>query len=52
MSRPAGAELRARLVAARTEGLRELISEWEPDRFPELDGLVRRLADELVPVPA
>ena len=48
---PAGAELRERLVAARTEGLRELISEWEPDKYPELDGLVRRLADELVPVP-
>jgi MFS family permease len=49
---PTGVALRDRLVAARTEGLRELISEWEPDRFPELDGLVRRLADELVPVPA
>jgi len=49
---PGGAALRTRLVAARTKGLRELISEWEPDRFPELDGLVRRLADELVPVPA
>jgi EmrB/QacA subfamily drug resistance transporter len=49
---PAGAALRERLVAARTEGLRELISEWEPEKYPELDGLVRRLADELVPVPA
>jgi EmrB/QacA subfamily drug resistance transporter len=49
---PAGLELRSRLVEARTEGLRELISDWEPDRFPELDGLVRRLAQELVPVPA
>jgi hypothetical protein len=49
---PAGAELRERLVAARTEGLRELISEWEPEKHPELDGLVRKLADELVPVPA
>jgi EmrB/QacA subfamily drug resistance transporter len=49
---PAGAELRERLVAARTEGLRELVSDWEPDKYPELDGLVRRLADELVPVPA
>jgi hypothetical protein len=49
---PAGAELRERLVAARTEGLRELVSEWEPDKYPELDGLVHRLADELVPVPA
>jgi hypothetical protein len=48
----AGSELRTRLVAARTDGLRELIAEWEPEKFPELDGLVRRLADELVPVPA
>jgi EmrB/QacA subfamily drug resistance transporter len=48
----AGAELRSRLVGARTEGLRSLIADWEPDKFPELDGLVRRLADELVPVPA
>jgi EmrB/QacA subfamily drug resistance transporter len=49
---PAGRELRTRLVAARTAGLRELVAEWEPDKYPELDGLVRRLADELVPVPA
>jgi hypothetical protein len=49
---PAGAAMRTRLVEARTEGLRELVEEWEPDRFPELDGLIRRLADELVPVPA
>ncbi|WP_037496915.1 MDR family MFS transporter [Solirubrobacter soli] len=47
-----GTALRTRLVAARTDGLRELVAEWEPDKFPELDGLVRRLADELVPVPA
>ena len=47
----AGAELRERLVDARTEGLRELISDWEPDRFPELDPVLRRLADELAPVP-
>jgi hypothetical protein len=49
---PAGTELRARLVEARTAGLRDLISEWEPDRFPELDVLIRKLAHELVPVPA
>jgi EmrB/QacA subfamily drug resistance transporter len=48
----AGAELRERLVDARTEGLRELIADWEPDRFPELDPVLRRLADELAPVPA
>ena len=49
---PEGMALRERLVAARTEGLRELISDWEPDRYPELDPLLRRLADELAPVPA
>jgi len=49
---PSGAALRERLVAARTEGLRELVADWEPDRYPELDALVCRLAGELAPVPA
>ena len=35
-----------------TAGLRELIDDWEPDKYPELDPLLRRLADELAPVPA
>jgi hypothetical protein len=48
----AGADLRGRLVEARTAGLRELIEDWEPDRYPELDPVLRRLADELAPVPA
>jgi hypothetical protein len=39
--------MRARLVAARTEGLRTIVADWEPDENPELDLLVRRLADEL-----
>ena len=39
-------------MAARTDGLRQLIDDWEPDKFPELDPLLRRLADELAPVPA
>jgi EmrB/QacA subfamily drug resistance transporter len=43
----AGGEMRARLVAARTEGLRTIVADWEPDENPELDLLVRRLADEL-----
>jgi nucleotide-binding universal stress UspA family protein len=47
-----GMELRERLVDARTACLRELIDDWEPDRFPELDPLLRRLAAELGPVPA
>jgi hypothetical protein len=48
----AGAAMRERLVEARTDGLRQLIDDWEPDNHPELDPLLRRLADELVPVPA
>jgi EmrB/QacA subfamily drug resistance transporter len=49
---PAGDEMRERLLEARTAGLRELIADWEPDRHPALDPLVRRLADELAPVPS
>jgi EmrB/QacA subfamily drug resistance transporter len=48
----AGMELRERVLVARTASLRELIDDWEPDRYPELDPLLRRLADELAPVPA
>ena len=43
----AGRVTRERLVAARTDGLRTLIADWEPDENPELDPLLRRLADEL-----
>ena len=48
----AGMELRERILVARTACLRELVDDWEPDRYPELDPLLRRLADELAPVPA
>jgi MFS family permease len=48
---PAGAALRERLVAARVEGLRELVAGWEPDRHPELDPVLARVAAELT-VPA
>ncbi len=44
---PAGHAMRDRLVAARTDGLRMLVADWEPDENPELDPLLRRLADEL-----
>jgi MarR family len=47
----AGRTMRERLVVARTDGLRALVAEWEPDEEPELDPLLRRLADELA-VPA
>ena len=43
----AGRVTRERLVAARTDGLRILVADWEPDQNPELDPLLRRLADEL-----
>ena len=43
----AGRAMRVRLVAARTDGLRMLVADWQPDENPELDPLLRRLADEL-----
>jgi MFS family permease len=48
---PAGRAVRDQLVAARTECLRDLIEEWEPEQHPELDPLLRRLAVELGPPP-
>jgi hypothetical protein len=42
-----GRDTRGRLVAARAECLRELVADWEPCRDPELDPLLRRLAEEL-----
>jgi EmrB/QacA subfamily drug resistance transporter len=44
---PAGHALRDQLVAARTDCLRNLIAEWQPDEHPELDPLLHRLAEEL-----
>src|SRR3954451_16386959 len=49
---PAGHAVRDRLVAARASCLYELIDDWEPDRYPELDPLLRRLAAELARPPA
>src|SRR3954451_24393845 len=43
----AGRAPRERLEAARTDRLRTLVADWEPDQNPELDPLLRRLADEL-----
>ena len=42
-----GHAMRERLVAARTDGLRILVADWQPDENPELDPLLRRLAEEL-----
>jgi EmrB/QacA subfamily drug resistance transporter len=44
---PAGVALRDRLVAARTDCLRGLVDDWEPEARPELDPLIARLAEEL-----
>jgi MFS family permease len=44
---PTGVATRDQLVAARTDCLRSLVDDWEPDRHPELDPLLRRLAEEL-----
>ena len=44
---PAGLAVRDQLVAARTDCLRELIADWEPELHPELDPLLERLAEEL-----
>jgi EmrB/QacA subfamily drug resistance transporter len=49
---PAGHAVRDRLVAARTDGLRALIEDWQPDEYPELEPLLRRLAQELAEPPS
>jgi EmrB/QacA subfamily drug resistance transporter len=46
-----GVATRDQLVAARTDCLRSLVADWQPDAHPELDPLVRRLAEELCPPP-
>jgi EmrB/QacA subfamily drug resistance transporter len=48
---PAGHALRDRLVAARTDCLRGLVDDWEPEARPELDPLIARLAEELATPP-
>jgi hypothetical protein len=48
---PAGVAVRDQLVAARTDSLRSLIADWEPDKNPELDPLLRRLCAELAEPP-
>jgi hypothetical protein len=48
---PTGHALRDRLVAARTDCLRGLVDDWEPEARPELDPLIARLAHELAVPP-
>jgi len=42
-----GVATRDQLVAARTDCLRTLVEDWQPDEHPELEPLLRRLAHEL-----
>jgi EmrB/QacA subfamily drug resistance transporter len=42
-----GSDTYDRVVIARTSALRTLCREWEPDENPEIDAIVRRLADAL-----
>ena len=49
---PAGNMVRDQLVTARTDGLRELVADWEPSGHPELDALLEQLACELARPPA
>jgi MFS family permease len=48
---PAGQAVRDQLVAARTDGLRDLIADWEPTGHPEIDPLLERIAAELAQPP-
>jgi hypothetical protein len=49
---PAGNATRDQLVAARTDCLRELIDDWQPQANDhELDSMLARLAAELSPQP-
>ena len=45
---PAGRAQTDQVVAARRELLAEIIERYDPDRRPEVDALLRRLARELV----
>jgi hypothetical protein len=46
-----GHVIRDQLVVARTDCLRELIADWEPGSYPEIDELLERLAEELAEPP-
>jgi hypothetical protein len=42
-----GSALYDRVVEARCDALRELVADWDPVRNPEIDPIVRRVADEV-----
>jgi len=44
----AGEQAASRLVAAREAGIDRLVTEWEPDKVPELRRLVGRITTTLV----
>jgi hypothetical protein len=49
-----GLQMRERVLAARRQGLDELLRRWEPEKHPEVVALVKRLVETLVrdlPVP-
>jgi DNA-binding MarR family transcriptional regulator len=45
---PKGASMRDRLLAARREGLADLMARWEPDKHPDVLALLNRMTDTLV----
>jgi len=45
---PAGQEAVGKLTAARRAGLTELLEGWDPEAHPEVMGMVRSLAEELL----
>jgi EmrB/QacA subfamily drug resistance transporter len=47
-----GRAVRNKLVVARTDCLRELIDDWQPNGNAEIDAMLERLAQELAPPPS
>jgi len=43
-----GTSMRDRLLAARRKGLADLMARWEPDKHPEVLGMLDRMIDTLV----
>ena len=51
---PGGREMRERLLAARRQGLEDMLTRWEPEKHPDVLALLDRMRDTLVqdlPVP-